>query len=142
MDTGCPNLRELFGSVYKVSLADFCRGRPGLWLQEIHGRYGHIYPWGLDTLAVWTDRSKRLVMKLQAAGCELVQDGDREWTLTFPTCAFSKVARLIKAHRVNGPSEAQLAALEQGRQARNTKKALDKGPLIDSERTQTVQVDN
>ena len=112
MGTGCPNLKRLFGERYRISWEESREGRSiDPWLYVIHGRYGHIYPWGSDTLAVYTTRSIRTVKTLVQGGCVLRQDGDREWTLTFPVHLFPMVAKAIKAYRKKRISSAQRAVL-------------------------------
>lgn len=142
MGIGCPNLRKLFGERFKISWEESRQGRAiDPWLYVIKGRYGHIYPWGPDTLAVWTDRSKTTVNRLVKAGCALRQDGDREWTLAFPVHLFPLVAKAIQAYRKRKMTKAQRDALYAQAMRNKASSSSTQTPFSAQERTQSSEVD-
>lgn len=65
------------------------------WYLELRCvRGGTISPWGAETLAYSCKGRRPTLRNLIAIGCKLVQDGDQEWTVTFPVALFDKAAQL------------------------------------------------
>lgn len=81
------------------------------WLQRIPGRLGHVYPFGPTSLAVWTDRDRRIRGRLERLGCELWQDGEDEATFIFPLPLLAKVAKVVGLYRRPRLTAAQHKAL-------------------------------
>jgi hypothetical protein len=135
----CINLRERFGTDYRVSFepAYDARGkhRRNLdpYMMTLSCRFGVIYPHGGDTPAVEVDYHPK-VAKLLAAlpGVALHQDGDGEKTFLFPVSLFEAVAAIVRPRRRRRPvplteeHKAKLVAagkqaLAERRQKTNTK---------------------
>lgn len=98
MGLECPNLRQL--AKYRITWDESRRGRTqDPWLMQIPGRLGHVYPFGPQVLAVWTDRDQRIRGRLLAVGCRMWQDGDCEATFTFPVSLLPRVGRIVGLYR-------------------------------------------
>jgi hypothetical protein len=101
------NLQETFGDKYKVvddGTDDPCRAER-IWCQEIRGKLGVVYPYGVDgKLAVRigsTTKTKTDVWakRLEKAGFPVVQRGDWEIVFKFNLDHFHYFADLIKAKK-------------------------------------------
>jgi hypothetical protein len=111
----CPDLRALYGDRYKLGHDPVVRTRSEKadpWLLTLPCRFGTIYPYGRDRLAVEMDchpaKARRVA---QIPGVQLAQDGDREKTFVFPVELFEQVVRVVRLyrrHRVSPVSQANL----------------------------------
>jgi hypothetical protein len=111
----CPDLRALYGDRYKVGHDSVARSRSEKadpWLLTLPCRFGTVYPYGRDRLAVEIDRHPAKARQVaQIPGVQLTQDGDREKTFVFPVELFDQVARVVRPyrrHRVSPVSRANL----------------------------------
>ena len=92
----CPNLRELFGSKYRV-----WREVPhvrDLWNDYIPCRLGHICCWGPGLLAACTNpRHWRIDARLKELDfVTVVQDGSDGVNVTFPVERFDNIAEIMR----------------------------------------------
>jgi len=100
------NLAENFGDQFQISydpavgdVTGMLRDRIDPWMIQISGKYGTIYPYGHDRLAVDVDHHPIIAMRLTVLGCcELVQDGDDEKTFAFDVADFDTVAEIIRPY--------------------------------------------
>jgi hypothetical protein len=104
----CINLKELFGRQYRVTYEESYRADRGdgaraadPWLMIVHGRYGHIYPFGGNLLAASVDGHPNVAGLLRRLPCcRIHQDGDfGELTVLFEVGDFAKVAKIIRPRR-------------------------------------------
>jgi hypothetical protein len=84
---------------FRVTLDPAAESRADPWLYQIPGRYGVIYPYGGDRLAVEVDGHPEIARRLGALRAKLVQDGDDEKTFTFHVSLFKQVAGIIRVFR-------------------------------------------
>ncbi|OGS08031.1 MAG: hypothetical protein A2270_03020 [Elusimicrobia bacterium RIFOXYA12_FULL_51_18] len=94
------HLQGILGDKYKVfddGTDDSCRAER-VGCQEIRGRYGAIYAYSDDTLAVRAE-SRRVGKKIESLGYKVCQRGDFEVVLLFPLTDFGKIAAIIKAQK-------------------------------------------
>ena len=78
----------------------------------IPGRFGTIYPYGRESLAVEVDGHPRIAKQVGSIpGIELHQDGDAEKTFVFPVNLFDQVAAIVEPRRVKRLTEEQRARL-------------------------------
>ena len=89
MTPTCINLRERFGQRYRIGFDEAAGNRDDSWMMIIPGRFGTIYPYGRESLAVEVDGHPRIAKQVGAIpGIVLHQDGDDEKTFVFPlTCS-------------------------------------------------------
>jgi hypothetical protein len=127
-----PDLKALYGSDYRVILDEAAESRTDPTMYEIPGKYGRVYPYGDELLAIEIDYHNKiatLVGKLPGVRC--VQDGDFEKTLTFPPSLFDRVDQLThlkrKRHRVL--TDEQRAALVERCRGWHAKRGSVPGPL-------------
>jgi len=102
------DLKATFGERYRIKL-DESAEIPGqskadrLWLYQIHGKYGHVYVHGRETLGAYVrtrrDGSRRLPRLLEIPGATLHQRGDDEASVTFPPEAIESVASILVLRR-------------------------------------------
>lgn len=57
---------------------------------------GTVCPWGPTTLAFTCTKHRAAKRTLIAMGCQLVQEGDQEWTVTFPADRLDEVHKVVK----------------------------------------------
>ena len=105
----CINLRQCFGAKYRITPARDIDGKPldanDTCTFQIPCRYGTIYPWGGDKLAVEVDYyPKRAAALTKMPGVECIQDGDQEKTFRFPIELFKAVAKIVRPHRLKKSS--------------------------------------
>jgi hypothetical protein len=112
------NLRALFGKQYHIShdesydaeRSEF-RTAEEPWLQIIPCKYGHIFPWGGDLLAVSTNRRGAITDRIRSLPfVEVVQDGSDGINATFPLDRFDEVAEIVRPKRRRRLSESQRQA--------------------------------
>jgi hypothetical protein len=130
VDPPCIDLSERFGQRFRVVYEEsyFAQYGPRArvndpWLKIVPCRAGHICPWGggvrwpVTTLAAATNRPGPIARKLAALpGTVLWNDGDDGATVLFDLAIFDEVAKLMHPkRRRKPPTQAQLAALAQGR---------------------------
>lgn len=102
--SGAPaNLKEQFGERFVVrdDGSDDSNRAERVWCMEIPGKFGTIYPCGLNgDLAVWTG-SQRIAVRLRALGLKPLQGGPdaEECSFRFPTRQLETVAGIIQAKR-------------------------------------------
>ena len=115
-DPSCLNLRELFGSVYRISWEDGSTHRDP-WEMQIRTRCGLIYPYGGNRLAVQVDFRPGIARQVgKIPGVELIQRGDDEVTYRFDLSLFEAVARIVRPYRLPALTDEQReAAAERGR---------------------------
>ena len=119
--TTCIDLKATFGRRYRVGYeesyyADRGAGArlPDPWLMIMPCRYGHIYPHGGETLAVFVDDHPKLTSVLRRLPCcQVYQDGDDGTTLLFNVADFPQVAKIIRPWRRQQFTPEQLAAMVQ-----------------------------
>jgi hypothetical protein len=124
VDPPCIDLAERFGRRYRVEYEEsyFAQYGPRArvndpWLKIIPCRLGHLMPWGGSMLAAVTNKPGPTARKLAALpGTILWQDGSDGATILFDVALFPQVAKLMHPkRRRKPPTEAQLAALAEGR---------------------------
>lgn len=111
----CPNLRDLFGAKYKITLDPAARKNSAdPWYFQIPCGQSRItiYPYGDNTLAVECDNRKIVAKRLADAGFRLWQDGDNEKTFIFTVEQFKAVAKIVKPKRRRTANTAHLAAFQ------------------------------
>ena len=105
----CINLQDLYGRRCRIAFepghGPLCRAP---WLMVIPCKYGHIGPWGTDTLCASVEGHARVALKLKALPCvEIVQDGDfGEMTVEFRPEDFRQVAKIMRPRSRRRLSEA------------------------------------
>jgi hypothetical protein len=123
----CPNLRELYGSRFRIAYDDSAitpTDRRDPWLMTIPCRGGVIYPHSAGLLAVEIDYRPHLAKRVAAIpGVRLHQCGDGEKTFLFPLDRFEQVAEVAKPRRRRRLTPEQRAA-GAGRLAAWREKAL------------------
>ena len=142
-DPPCIDLAERFGRRYRVEYEEsyFAQYGPRArvndpWLKIIPCRLGHLMPWGGSLLAAVTDRAGPAARKLAALpGAILWQDGSDGATVLFDVTDLPRMAKLMHPkRRRKPPTEAQLAALAEGRrpfgQIRVDKRAPEGRPCV------------
>lgn len=105
------NLKKEYGRRYRVTMdGDYDKTEEGrLWCQEIVGKYGKIYPYGENMLALSMDSttmSKRVLalgdsVKIKAG----VICAHSEFVLTFSPHQIHDVAKLIRARKKRSLSD-------------------------------------
>jgi len=114
------NLRERFGKQYKVVYEESYRADrgdgarlPDPGLLTIPCRFGHLYPWDDERLAVSVDGHPGIARRIrQLPGCQVWQDGDRgELTALLPVTSFSQIAQIMHPKRRRQVSDAERARL-------------------------------
>ncbi len=76
------------------------------------GRFGTIYPFGGESLAVQVDGHPKIAKLVGAIpGVVLHQDGDEEKTFLFPITVFEPVAAIVEPKRVKRLTDEQKAKL-------------------------------
>jgi hypothetical protein len=94
------NLKSRFGREYRITLDDAAEDRKDPWAFQIPGRFGVVYPFGGDLLAVECDYHTKAARALAVLpGVRTHQDGDRERTFIFPADLFGRVAEIIQLRR-------------------------------------------
>jgi hypothetical protein len=114
----CPDLRALFGGRYKLGHDPVARTRSEKadpWLLTLPCRFGTVYPYGRDRLAVEMDRHPTKARQVaQIPGVALAQDGDHEQTFVFPVDLFHQVAAVVRPFRRRRVSPVSKANLVPG----------------------------
>lgn len=105
----CPNVRELFPKC-RTAYDPACEHKSDAWCFVIPCRYGCIYPFGRDLLAVDCDGHPQYANRLAALGLRLHQDGDDEKTFVFAPSRFPEVAAIVRPKMKPTYSEADLQA--------------------------------
>ena len=116
----CINLREQYGKRYRVAYEESYNAaygpranREDLWLIIVLCRYGHVYPFGGNTLAASVDGHPNvagLVRRLPC--CQVWQDGDfGELTVLFDVADFDEIAKIMRPRRRRQVSPEQKAIL-------------------------------
>jgi hypothetical protein len=127
----CPDLKQLFGADYRVTLDEAAESPNDPWMYEIPARYGRFNSYGAGLLAVEVDYHNKVAAQVgRIPGTTLVQDGDDEHTFTFSVDLFPEVAALVHPYRRQrcGLTAEQLAALaEAGAAHRFRKHGADPG---------------
>jgi hypothetical protein len=76
MTPECPNLRKLYGDVYRITRDPCAESLADPWLHQIPGKLGAVYPFGHDQLAVDIDHRPAAARKVAAIpGVRVHQDG-------------------------------------------------------------------
>lgn len=111
------DLRAEFGGRWRIALDEAAGGRwADPWNYTVPCRHGHLYPAGGDRIGAATDRSGVIVRKLRSIpGAEVVADGDDGANVVFPLAQVRFVQRVMKPRTVRKLSQAQKAALAEGR---------------------------
>lgn len=102
----CVNLWRMLGDEYKIS-TDPAYDKAGIrrvnldpWYFTIPCKYGTIWPYGGDVLAIEIDYHNPTAQKVRAIpGVKVKHDGDKEKTFLFPLRLFADVARLCHPYR-------------------------------------------
>ena len=117
MTPNCINLRQAYGEDFRIGI-DPAYDAPGLHLDKLDPwcfilpcRYGCIWPYGGQVLAVDIDYHGRVAKKVaELRGVWVLCDGDREKTYLFHARMFDQVAALVMPRRRRKMSEEQKAA--------------------------------
>jgi hypothetical protein len=111
----CPDLRKLVGGVYRTGRDPaFVAGDRDPWMVTLPGRYGEIYPFGKDRLAVEVFDSRIASRVGAVAGAIPYQRGEWHWTFTFHYAYLDAVAAIIqpaKVRRMSAAAKKRLAAI-------------------------------
>src|SRR5262245_36652859 len=102
----CINLAEQFGDVYRIGHDAAAESRNDPWGMTLPCRFGTIYPFGGDKLAVDIDYHPAAARKVAAIpGVRVHQDGEwrGEMTFVFNVALFDAVAAIVKPKRLPGP---------------------------------------
>lgn len=90
------NLKEIFGSRYRISREDGQRSPTDPWALLLPCRFGHIFVHGGKMLGASTNCSGRIAKRLKQLDCvEIAQDGDDGVNVIFDIADFSKIAAII-----------------------------------------------
>ena len=99
----CMNLREMFGDRLRITFDQAYEPRKvpkdklDPWMMQIPCKFGTIYPYGSDILAIEVDHHFHVAPVLNALkGVTLYQDGDGEKTFLFPLELFDKVTAIVQ----------------------------------------------
>jgi hypothetical protein len=94
----------LFGERFKLARDEAAmRGQHDPWLLVIPCRFGHLFPWGSNRLAVSTDGRGSTAQRLAALPFVRVeQDGADGLTLSFGIEHFEAIAAIVRPHRRAG----------------------------------------
>lgn len=113
MRTECVNLRERFGERFKVRYEESYQAQHGPrawvddpWLQIILCRYGHVFPYGGNRLAVFVDGHPfvaGMFRRLRCCKVETIGDGG-ELTASFDVGDFDQVAEIIQPRKRSRPN--------------------------------------
>jgi hypothetical protein len=112
----CPDLRWLVRGIYRVGRDPAAEaGVNDPWMVTLPGRYGLIYPFGRDRLAVEIS-DQRIASRVAAAldGAKPYQRGWWHWCYTFPVSHLGVVAAIIqpaKVRRMSAAAKKRLAAI-------------------------------
>src|SRR5262249_19799844 len=97
MTPTCINLRERFGSIYRIGRDESAEQRKDPWTLRLLCRRGVIYPWGGDRLGVMIDHRPGVARRVGALpGVVMEQGGDREFTFSFDVALFEQVAAIVQ----------------------------------------------
>ena len=79
------------------------------WLLLIRGRYGHIFPWSVDRIAVSVDGHTNIAGRIQRMPCVRVEQHGSfgELTASFLTEDFDTVAEIVHPYRRRQVSDAE-----------------------------------
>ena len=110
----CINLRERFAEKYKTTFDPAYDGRPrnDPWMMQILCKFGTVYPFEGNKLAVEVDyhpKAAQALASLEGVRCH--QDGDREKTFVFPVDLFDRVAKIVQPRKRRRLSPEQTQAL-------------------------------
>lgn len=109
----CVNLRDRFGQRYRIAHEESFRAERSRgtdpWSLVLRCRFGHIFPWGGNTLAASVDGHPKVAGRMRELDCvQVVQDGDLgELTVTFDAKDFAKVAEILRPRRRRQVTEEQ-----------------------------------
>jgi hypothetical protein len=111
----CPDLRKLVGGIYRTGRDPaFVAGDRDPWMVTLPGRYGEIYPFGKDRLAVEV-YDPRIADRVAAIkGAIPYQRGWRHWSFTFHDSYWGAVAAIIqpaKVRRMSAAARKRLASI-------------------------------
>jgi hypothetical protein len=116
----CINLQGHFGNRYKVVFEESYyaerpefRAQEAPWLMIVPCRYGHIYPWGQERLAVFCESPRLGLQLLAIPDATLHTDGSDGLTILFPADHFEVVAQIMEAHKRRRLSEARKQQLRE-----------------------------
>jgi hypothetical protein len=117
----CINLAERFGDRYRITFdaprEERRQAKHDPWLHQIPCKFGTIYPFGGNRLAVDCDYCPRVCKQLVALpGLTLHQHGDHEQTFTFDVADFDAVAAIVRPRRRRQLSPEHNAKLQQAGQ--------------------------
>jgi hypothetical protein len=102
MTPTCPNVRDLFGQVCRITQDEAAGSRNDAWGMIIRGKFGTVYPFGHNQLAVDIDHRPVAARKVAVIpGVRVHQDGGwrGEMTFVFPVDLFPLVAGIVKAKK-------------------------------------------
>jgi hypothetical protein len=112
MISKCINLQEQFGGQYRLGLDEAAKDKTDPSMMTIPGRWGIIYPYGGEMLAVEIDcHSKKANQVAAIPGVLVHQDGDDEKTFVFPVTIFAEVAAIVEPKRSKRLTDEQKAKL-------------------------------
>ena len=151
MEPECINLRERFdgrckgespkAGKYRVEF-DPCYSSAGVprdkldpWYMLIPCKYGHIYPYGDDQLAIDIEGHCQMRGMVKRLGCtELYTEGDDDICCLFDVADFDKVAELVKPRKWRQVSDEERERLHGFSKDHGYKPATNrKGPPFSSQ---------
>jgi len=106
MTPTCINLAERFGGRYRIGHDEAAESRNDPWGMVMPCRFGTIYPYDGDMLALDIDYHPGAARKVAAIpGVRVHQDGGwgGEMTFTFNVTLFDAVAAIVRPKRLPGP---------------------------------------
>jgi hypothetical protein len=111
----CPDLRGLVRGVYRTGRDPAAEaGVDDLWMTTLPGRFGLIYPFGHDRLAVEVS-DPRIASRIAAVkGAIPYQRGEWYWSFTFDVYYLDTIAAIIcprKFRRLSAGAKKRLAAI-------------------------------
>jgi hypothetical protein len=114
----CVDLLETFGADYQITYDPaydsykIHRHTLDRWMMQLPCKYGVIYPYGDDLLAIeLTGIQRSLWTRLEDLGCRLYQQGDRERTYLFPVALWQEVFTVVRPKRRRKATGRQLEVL-------------------------------
>ena len=125
-NAGGIDLWRTFGDEFKITTDPSCdaKGVPRTsldpWYFQIPCKYGTIWVWGSQELAIDIDYHDQIANKVRAVpGVWLAHDGDREKTFVFDVSLFRQIAAIVLPRKRRKWTSAQKEALvERGRRFR------------------------
>jgi hypothetical protein len=113
----CVNLEELFGDKYEITRDPaYRKNNPDPWTFLMKCKFGEIYPYGDNLLAVQIDYHNGIANNVsRLPGAAFTQCGDFEKTLAVPVEEFKELFKIMKPKRKRKITKEHKEKLDRGR---------------------------